>query len=39
MKKLSGMSLLFRDADLEMMRLVKNAMDAKNLSNPGKLIP
>ncbi len=38
-EKLSGMSLLFRDADLEMMRLVKNAMDAKNLSNPGKLIP
>lgn len=38
-EKLSGMPLVFREADLETMGAVKVAMDPKNLCNPGKLIP
>jgi glycolate oxidase subunit GlcD len=38
-EKLKEMSFVFRDADIEMMRLTKSAIDPKDLSNPGKLIP
>ncbi len=38
-EKLVEMSLIFREADLEMMRRIKTAIDPKALCNPGKLIP
>lgn len=38
-EKMEGMSLVFRDSDLEMMRRLKSAMDPKELCNPGKVIP
>jgi len=38
-EKLVEMSLIFREADLEIMRNIKAAMDPKMICNPGKLIP
>ena len=38
-EKLVEMSLIFREADLEMMRNIKAGMDPKMICNPGKLIP
>ncbi len=38
-EKLVEMSLIFREADLEMMRSIKAGMDPKMICNPGKLIP
>jgi glycolate oxidase len=38
-EKMIEMSFVFRDADLEMMRNIKAALDPKNLCNPGKVIP
>lgn len=38
-EKLVEMSLIFQEADLEIMRNIKAAMDPKMICNPGKLIP
>ena len=38
-EKLKGMPLVFRGADLEMMRSLKAAIDPKGVCNPGKVIP
>lgn len=38
-EKLKEMRLIFREEDLEMMRRIKNALDPKDLCNPGKLVP
>jgi glycolate oxidase subunit GlcD len=38
-EKLKEMSFVFREADMDMMRLTKTAIDPKGLANPGKVIP
>jgi len=38
-EKLVEMALIFRDADIDIMRRIKTAVDSKGLCNPGKLIP
>jgi glycolate oxidase subunit GlcD len=38
-EKLEGMGLIFNHHDIEIMRSVKMAIDAKDLCNPGKIIP
>lgn len=38
-EKLKEMRLIFGEEDLEMMRRIKNALDPKDLCNPGKLVP
>ena len=38
-EKLAYMSVVYAEADLDLMRLAKRAIDPEGLLNPGKLIP